>query len=57
MIIYQDGETALMVAAKDGKQRMVELLMDRGADPSEQDNVMLDILDACKRHDGFGLDP
>ena len=57
MIIYQDGETALMVAAKDGKQRMVELLMNRGADPSEQDNVMLDILDACKRHDGFGLDP
>ena len=35
----QDGDTALIVAARDGEAEAVALLLDRGADLEAKDNV------------------
>ena len=38
-VFHQDGETALMSAADNGHLETVTLLLDRGADINQKDNV------------------
>ena len=38
-ISYQDGRTALHIAAKNGNIEVARLLLDKGADVNSRDNV------------------
>ncbi len=43
-ILFQDGSTALRLAASGGHKEVAELLMDKGADPKATNKVFF-----CKR--------